>query len=318
MSAVAPGFADVDDFIRTITDRIWEGRRFDDLRRHYAPDVVVETPTGTTVGVEPVIAATRATLAEFPDRRLLAEDVILSGDAAAGVLSSHRILSPMTHAADGAFGRATGRPVVVRTVADCVVRDGRIVHEWLVRDQSAIAAQLGLGAEAVARARLRAHGPFESPATTVAPAPYRPTLDDAPAARAWSEAWATLWSVGDPRALEASHARDAIVALPGGTAAVGHAAIARAWSDVLAALRDARWTLEQRALLERPGRAGALAMRWRVTARHAGGTRYGPPTDRPISLLGITHAEIEDGRVVREWVLIDEIAIWMQVLTPRR
>ena len=42
------------------------------------------------------------------------------------------------------FGAATGRPVTARTVADCLIRDGIIVEEWLVRDQAAIALQLGI------------------------------------------------------------------------------------------------------------------------------------------------------------------------------
>ena len=58
-------------------------------------------------------------------------------------------------------------------------------------------------------------------------------------------------------------------------------------------------------------------MRWRWRATHAGPGRYGQPTGRAVEILGITHAEIERGLVVREWVLIDEVANWMQVLTPR-
>ena len=46
-----------------------------------------------------MIGATLATLAEFPDRTLLGEDVIWSGDEEAGFLSSHRLLSTATHLA---------------------------------------------------------------------------------------------------------------------------------------------------------------------------------------------------------------------------
>ena len=30
--------------------------------------------------------------------------------------------------------------------------------------------------------------------------------------------------------------------------------------------------------------------------------------------MGINHAEIVDGKVIREWVLFDEVAIWKQIL----
>jgi predicted ester cyclase len=32
--------------------------------------------------------------------------------------------------------------------------------------------------------------------------------------------------------------------------------------------------------------------------------------------MGINHVEFVNGKVVREWVLIDDVAVWMQVLSP--
>jgi hypothetical protein len=49
-----------------------------------------------------------ATLAEFPDRQLLGEDVIWSGTPEEGMLSSHRIISTATHLGDGVYGRGHG------------------------------------------------------------------------------------------------------------------------------------------------------------------------------------------------------------------
>jgi hypothetical protein len=59
-------------------------------------------------------------------------------------------------------------------------------------------------------------------------------------------------------------------------------------------------------------------MRWRAQALHEGPGRYGAPSGRPVELLAISHAEAEGGRIVREWHLIDDVALWMQVLQPRR
>ena len=111
-------FKDLDQYIRVITDRIWEGRRLGDIRTYYSDPCVVETAMSVSTSVEDVVKGTEATLAMFPDRRLLAEDVIVSGDTAGGYLSSHRIISPMTHAGDGSFGPATGRTIHARTIAD--------------------------------------------------------------------------------------------------------------------------------------------------------------------------------------------------------
>ena len=61
-----------------------------------------------------------------------------------------------------------------------------------------------------------------------------------------------------------------------------------------------------------------VAMRWRLVGRHAGAGRYGPASGKPVEILGITHAEIDTrhgvGRILREWVMVDEVALWMQLL----
>ena len=171
-------FRDLDHSIRAITDRIWEGGRLDDIHRYYSADCAVETPSGVSIGVAAVVAGTRATLAEFPDRRLLAEDVVISGDEDGGFLSSHRIFSPMTHAGAGRYAAAPlGRTVYARTIADCVCIDNRIVHEWLVRDQGAIARQLGLDERSLAQRWLNQSAGQTLPAMPPAPAPYRSFID---------------------------------------------------------------------------------------------------------------------------------------------
>jgi hypothetical protein len=36
-----------------------------------------------------------------------------------------------------------------------------------------------------------------------------------------------------------------------------------------------------------------------------------------VEIMGINHAELVHGRVLREWALVDEVALWMQILTPQ-
>ena len=137
-----------------------------------------------------------------------------------------------------------------------------------------------------------------------------------PAAR-YAELLQALWTQADIDALGHSHAALAIAALPGGVAAAGVPAIQAFWQGLTGALTDARFTLEHLVANKRPGSATAVAARWRVQARHGGAGRYGPATGRPVEVMGISHAEVEAGRVVREWHLIDDVAVWMQLLQPR-
>lgn len=312
-------FRDLDHYIRVITDRIWEGGRVDAIRDYYSADCVVVTPSGATLGVETIVRGTHETLAQFPDRRLLAEDVVVRGNDEAGWLSSHRIISTMTHRGDGAFGAASGRTIQVRTVADCVCRDNRIVHEWLVRDQSAIALAIGMSPRDLARRWVDARVPRQRPtAEPAAPAWWRDPHDTGAAARLLEDTYRAIWlGHGDGAAAVARYADDAIDWRgPGNDQRYGQAQVAAFWADWVEAFHGARWTCESLVVSERPGRLTVVALRWRLRGKHGGGRRFGRPTGRDVDVIGITHAELLDGRVLREWVLIDEVAVWMELLAP--
>ena len=311
-------FSSLDDYIRVITARIWEGRQVDSIHRYYSADCVVITPTGTSQGVDAVVRGTLETLHQFPDRRLLCEDIVSAGDAEHGFLSSHRIASTMTHRGDGAFGSATGRPVQVRTVADCVCADNRIVHEWLVRDQGAIALQLGSTPQAMARLWLDSKGAPTLPlCQPSAPAAWQDPMHTTPGAQLLADTYRALWA-GDLAVLQQSCDEAIALQLPNGHAAFGVAAAEALWFGYTAAFSGATLHIDSLAERIEPGRTPRVAMRWRLVGRHTGGGRFGVATQRPVEILGITHAEVDHARcrVLREWVLVDEVALWMQILSP--
>jgi hypothetical protein len=107
------------DYILGVTREIWEDRNIAALNRYYATDIIVRSPASIVVGNAGVLAATLATLHEFPDRALLGEDVIWCGAPETGMLSSHRLLSTATHLGDGVYGKASGRRLAYRIIADC-------------------------------------------------------------------------------------------------------------------------------------------------------------------------------------------------------
>jgi predicted ester cyclase len=319
MKGFDPAFADLDDYIRVITARIWEGREVHRIRDWYGADCAVVTPGGTQQGVDAVIEGTLATLAQFPDRRLLCEDIVAAGNDASGYLSSHRIASTMTHLGDGAFGVPTGRRVRVRTVADCVCLANRIVHEWLVRDQGAIALQLGHTPREMAARWLESRGaptlPLHQPPMPEALHGWKDPQHTTTGAALLADCYQAIWS-GDLAALQ-RHADEALALHgPSGFTGMGVADAESFWFGLTAAFAGA--TLHIDSLAERidPGRTPRVAMRWRLVGRHVGGGRYGAATQRPVEVLGITHAEVDHcaGRILREWVLLDDVATWMQLL----
>ena len=166
-------WSDFPDYILGITKEIWEDRGVGArMKDYYHPDVVVRTTAGVAVGEPRMTAATMATIHEFPDRVLLGEDVIWSGDPEAGMLSSHRILSTATHSGSGPLGPATGKRISYRTLADCYARDNQISDEWLVRDNGGAVRQMGLNPADWAREQITREG-----GAAMANPPFSPAID---------------------------------------------------------------------------------------------------------------------------------------------
>ena len=313
-------FRSLDDYIRVITDRIWEGRQIEAIRDYYSEPCGVITPAGASTDVRSVIDGTRATLAQFPDRRLLAEDVIQAGDAQAGFLSSHRIISTMTHLGDGNFGSASGKKIHVRTVADCVCKGNRIVHEWLVRDQGAIAAAIGSTPQAIARQWLALRKtpmlPLPPPA---APAWWRNPMSDEPLAQRYAKGVANLLAA---QGTDETLFDEAACSLgPVNSTHYGRDEIHGFYDDVARSVNDAHCEVESISFMpasSASGRPPRVALRWRLRGRHSGLGRYAHPGNSALDILGINHAEFVNinhtWQVHREWVLIDDVATWMQVL----
>jgi predicted ester cyclase len=312
-------FDDLTDYILTITRRIWEERGIDLIHRYYAADGPVRAPGGLVVGADAVVAATLATLSEFPDRQVIGTDVIGWGGPATGWLSSHRILSTMTHLGDGPHGKATGRRLTVPVIADCWCKDNKIVEEWLIRDSAAFALGLGLEPKDLAMAQVAretaAGGPvvYWTPERDVASAFDPPVERDGPAG-AYADGLAALWADKALRRIPELYDRGATVTVAGNRALIGWDAVDRFYVGYLAAFPDAAFALDSLIAEERPGRPLRVAARWSLSGTHTGWGAFGPPTGVPVHVMAISHAEIRDGRIVAEWTVTDEVAIWKQIL----
>lgn len=325
MKGFGERYATLPDFILGVTREIWEDRGVGPkLKRYYADDVVVRAADGLTAGNRGVIAATLQTLHQFPDRRLVGEDVVWTDDETRGFVSSHRLTSVMHHLGDGAYGRASGRAVRTRIIADCRVRDGQIVEEWLARDQGAIAACLGLPASRLAErlaeqdvavgGKVRFFHPACDPASEFAAA-----VDTGGEAGGYADGWRAVWQEKQPAAIAALYHPDASVAVPGGDTISGHAEMDRFVLGYLASFPDAEFRIEQLIANRGDGQAVLrLAMRWSLTATHCGWGRFGMPSGAPVYVMGFTHSHLSGGRVASEWIVADEVSVWKQIVAHRR
>lgn len=311
-------WVDLPDYILGITAEIWEGRETGPrMKEYYAPEVIVRTPGGVSVGEEAATRATVATLQEFPDRVLLGEDVIWSGTPEAGMLSSHRILSMATHAGDGLFGPASGRRITWRAIADCFVRDNLISDEWLVRDNGAVVRQLGHDPGDWAKRRVAAgQGGVPLTAETDVDGPYRGKGNDDPWGARLADILVRIMGA-EFSAIPAEYDRACQVDYAGGVSGHGRAAADRFWLPLRAAFPSAAFTIDHAIGREDPLMPPRAAVRWSLTGRHDGWGAFGAPTGADVHVLGITHAEFGalsgEARLRREWTLFDETAVWTQI-----
>lgn len=305
---------DFPDYIIGITKEIWEDRGLaPKMKEYYHPDCVVRTPAGLSIGEAGMTRATLHTLNALPDRQLLAEDVIWSGDVSSGMLSSHRIYSTATHLGDGPFGPPTGRPLAYRGIADCFAHDGRISDEWLIRDNGAIVRQIGSDPETWARALVeagRAGAPL-TPENDVA-GPYSGRGNDHAAGRRLADLLARIMA-GDLAAIGAEYDRAAEVFYPGGVAARGPGGADRFWLPLRSAFPGAEFAVHHVIGRDDPEMPPRAAVRWSLTGAHDGPGPFGPPTGATVHVMGITHVEWGPWGLRREWTLYDEVAIWTQI-----
>ncbi len=317
MKGFDPQFADLPDYILKITREIWEDRGLATLHRYYAPDLPMRFPSGLVRGNRAVIDGTLATLAEFPDRRLLGEDVIWSGDEEAGFLSSHRILTTGTHTGHGAFGPPTGRRFEIRAIADCAAKDNVIYDEWLVRDVGGIARQLGLDPSDHARALIAREG---GPETAIRP--FTPAADVAGGynSRGNDNEWgARLADIltrimdKDIAVIRAEYDRAARTEHPGGQGGWSWDFPETSWMRLRASFPSSVFEIHHVIGRADPAMPPRAAVRWSLTGRQDGFGLFGAPTGAPVHVMGITHAEWGPWGLRREFTLFDEMSIWKQI-----
>jgi hypothetical protein len=321
-----PEFIDIVDYIIRITHRIWEQKNIDLCNDYYAEYCPVHTLGGYSDDVATVIKNTLLTLAAFPDRSLIGENVVWRDlGENNGYYSSHRITSIMTNKNPSEFGAATGKTGRVTTIADCVCYENKIVYEWLMRDNSFLVKQLGISLidAATHLANLPTNDQFEGwrkqEITRIkagqASSHQWPTPFDKN-----SEKFANLWinTFFNKKAFSETkvfYHTNAKLQWPGGIEAVGISGIRGVFIQWLAQCPDALATCDHISVVPFEDNATDIAIRWSVAGTFA-------PKNELLSkykgqtffVLGATHLRIINGKISEEWTVFDEVAAYANVI----
>ncbi|MEM7469764.1 MAG: ester cyclase [Pseudomonadota bacterium] len=311
-------FEDLPDYILKITREIWEDRGLATLNEYYAPDLPMRFPSGLVTGNQNVINGTMATIAEFPDRELLGEDVIWLGDEEAGFLSSHRILTTGTHLGHGAFGKPTGKRFQIRALADCAAKDNAINDEWLIRDVSGIVKQLGKDVKKFTRKMIEREGGPEEATRPFTPAddvqgPYTARGND----NEWGQRLADILARimdKDFAVIPAEYDRACHIHHPGARDSISHSGADRAWLPLRSSFPNAMFAIHHQIGREDAMMSPRAAIRWSLTGKHDGYGLFGAPSGAEVHVMGITHAEFGPWGLRHEFTLFDEVSIWKQIM----
>jgi hypothetical protein len=317
MSGFDPRWADFPAYIIGITKEIWEERQLATLNHYYSNDVIVRMASGVTVGNASVIASTMATLAEFPDRTLLADDIVWCGTPESGMLSSHRISCTATHTGSGLYGSASGKKLAFRAIADCHARNNVIDDEWLTRDQGAICLQLGTKPENFARASIGRDGGPEQAKRPFTPdqdrqGPYRGYGND----NEWGARYAAILNSimnADIAVIGREYDRACRLYYPDGQDERSVAPAENFWMGLRAAFPSAVFKIDHQIGNEDRLLGARAAVRWSLRGRHDGWGRFGPPSGADVYVFGFSHAGFGPWGLREETVVFDTTSIWKQI-----
>ena len=318
-------FSDIVDYILRITYRIWEGKQVGLCYDYYSEDCPVYTLAGVTVGAAEVTQNTLATLSSFPDRTLEAVNIIWDGSAAEGYHSSHLISTHMTASGDSEFGPATQKNATILVIAHCIVKDNRIIEEWLVRDNYSLAEQLGYDPHQVAQRwaarpaceRLEHWRSGELQRLEKDVSHSRVAVPTGSASAIICANLQNIWNarmVGDVFKL---YSRSATMHSVAGRAPEGQEAIAGFYTQLLGTLSGLRFSVDY--VCEQPNKAEGtdVALRWTLSGQHTGRALYGEPTGATLFILGESQYRVVNNQVVEEWTIFDELSVLAEVYRAR-
>jgi len=319
-------FIDIVDYIIRITHRIWEQKNITLCNDYYAEYCPVHTLGGYSDDVATVIKNTLLTLAAFPDRSLIGENVVWRelGENN-GYYSSHRITSIMTNKNPSEFGAATGKTGRVTTIADCVCYENKIVYEWLMRDNSFLVKQLGIDVLDAAThfANLPSNDKFEVwreqeiarvKAGQSTSHQWQTPIDKN------SEKFASLWvdtlfnqkTFSEIRNFYHTNAR---LQWPGGVEAVGIPGIKGVFIQWLAQCPDAAATCDHISVVPFEDHAIDIAIRWSLAGTFSSKNElYSKYTGQCFFVLGATHIRVIGDKISEEWTVFDEVAAFANLI----
>jgi len=323
-AAYAP-YQDPEDYILSWTDRIWEARGMGQIRHHYLPDLKVHGAYGTITGNEGIIQACLQKNAAYPHRSFTGEDVIWETRDENSWVSAHRIVNAGRQENFWQYGPPTFKHSTSRNVALCLVRDAMIAEEWVVRDEWSVVEQSGHDLDLVARQI--AFSPSaallgERKGRLLGEAPPDPLVAGVTGARPGSDRTEDAFVVSMIDEVWNQHLgnlvpnyfhRDLVIQTTRNQLHTRHDGYKTELDHLFGPFPDAQVDIYDVAFNEDSFHGTRVSVCWVLRGTYGGIPLYGPTTDSPLEVLGISQFQFRDGKIIREWRIYDELAVLAQI-----
>jgi predicted ester cyclase len=324
MEGFDPDFSDIVDYIVKITHRIWEEKEIGLIYDTYLHNISIWTTEGRTYGRDEVLAGTIRTLAAYPDVRLFADEVIWSGDDQQGFHTSHRIVWVGHNTGYSIYGPPTRKRILRTGIANCLVKENRIIEEWIARDEMAAVLQLG-------------YDPFEAASKMAQPVSFpAPVAGETDRARGQNtpdrmplrsdsefdiedfirRTYHEIWDWRLLNKIDAYYTPDFVCHTVPARKLTGRGPYKAHLLSLMAAFPDAYLAIEQIYWMGSEKDGCKVMVRWNLQGTHRGPGFYGAPTGKRVYLLGISHLLVQNGRIREEWMIYDEFALLKQIVEP--
>ena len=312
-------YTDIVDYIVRCTHKIWEEKAVGLIYTHYAHNVLVHYSSGVMYGREAMVVNTLQRIAMYADRRAYADDVIWGGNDQDGFYSSHRVSSMGTHTGHSEYGPPSGRKVHRWGIADCFIRENRIVEEWLASDTLTELRQMGhdplnLARRAVLPNRPGTYGEIDRLPT----GQQAPAFLDVPSANDDPQGFVAavlqnMWNARLINMVRQHYAPTHVAFVPDARKLYGHGDYENFVITLLACFPDLAMTIDHQCVLGDVHRGFRVATRCTFHGTHEGYGPYGAPTGRRIFLIVISHHTVRGGKITQEWTVFDEFALLKQL-----
>ena len=318
-----PEYASIAEYTLGSSRKIWQDKALGLIYTHYAHNVTVHRSDGETYGRDAVLEHAIRTLAAIPDLQLSNDELISSRDQN-GFLVSHLVTVSGHHFGYSHYGTPNEHPLECLQISMRLVRENRVLEEWVVTDEIAVIRQLGLDEVELAKSItleestrgwqapmvglneiVRSSGQLH-PAIRLEADPRNP--NELPMLL-----YGLIWNARMLDQIKMLYVPSAEITVPGNRKLGGHDDLTRYVLGLLAAFPDCSINLDQVVHNGSKTDGFLISARWTFQGTHLGLSAYGTPTGRRVRIIGISHLEVRDGQIQGEQMVWDEFALLKQI-----